>query len=75
MIGQVEPKFARDNLGSDADDVYSGLTAAHEGLSLEQSHRLNTRLVLMMMNTIGDAALLQHLFVQARQTIDQDSDH
>jgi len=71
MTASVEPIFARDNLGLDADDVYGGLTGAHEGLSLEQSHRLNARLVLMMMNTIGDAALLQQLFAHARNTIDE----
>lgn len=71
MTESAEQAFARDNLGSDADDVFSALTKAHDGLSLEQSHRLNARLVLMMMNTIGDAPVLQHLFEQARQTIDQ----
>jgi len=71
MTEPANPLFAQDNLGSDADDIYSGLTAAHEGLSAEQSHRLNARLVLMMMNTIGDASLLQQLFQQARQTLDQ----
>jgi len=71
MNNRAEPSFVRDNLGADADDVYAALTTAHEGLNLAQSHRLNARLVLMMMNAIGDPALLQELFAVARQSIDQ----
>ncbi|MFK7964010.1 MAG: DUF2783 domain-containing protein [Burkholderiaceae bacterium] len=74
MNDSVEPDFGQDRLGPNADDVFSALTGAHDGLSVEQSHRLNARLVLMMMNTIGDASTLQALFAQARSSFDQDEE-
>jgi len=41
-----------------ADDFYAELLAAHEGLSNEDSGALNTRLVLVLANHIGDRAVL-----------------
>ena len=40
------------------DDFYAELIATHEGLSDEDSHALNARLVLIMANHIGDRAVL-----------------
>jgi hypothetical protein len=48
-------------LGSGGDDVYAALIAAHDGLSDEESRRLNARLVLLLANQIGDA----HLVIEA----------
>ena len=55
-----------DNLGTDGDAVYAALMQAHEGLSAEESHALNARLVLMLMNEVGDAERLKALFEAAR---------
>ncbi len=37
----------------DPDDFYARLIALHEGLSSEQSHDLNCRLILLLANHIG----------------------
>ncbi len=55
-----------DNLGADGDRIYEALMDAHEGLSEEESNALNTRLVLLMANAIGDPDKLEALFATAR---------
>ena len=55
-----------DNLGTEGDSVYAALMAAHEGLSEDESHALNARLVLMLANELGDPARLAALFKAAR---------
>lgn len=47
--------IGKDRLGSMGDDLYAALMAAHEGLSFEESARLNARLVLLLMNAVGEA--------------------
>lgn len=37
-----------------ADEAYARLIAAHDGLTEAESHALNARLVLILMNHIGD---------------------
>jgi hypothetical protein len=54
------------NLGMAGDDVYAALMAAHDGLSDDQSARLNVRLVLLMMNHIGDRAVIEAALAAAR---------
>lgn len=58
------------NLGTSGDDVYAALMAAHEGLSDEESARLNARLVLLLMNHIGDRAVLDSAIAAARTGTD-----
>jgi len=53
-------------LGTRADDVYAALIEAHRGLSHEESARLNARLVLMLANHIGDAAVVLDAIARAR---------
>ena len=48
------------------DDFYEGLITAHLGLTTEQSHAMNARLVLLLANHIGDAAVLQQALQLAR---------
>ncbi len=43
---------------ADPDATYAALLAAHKGLTPEESHALNARLVLVLMNHIGDAETL-----------------
>jgi len=54
-----------DKLGVHGDDFYSELMTLHEGLSEEESHALNARLVLMMANEIGDIETLQAILKAA----------
>ncbi|MBX3531454.1 MAG: DUF2783 domain-containing protein [Rhizobiaceae bacterium] len=56
----------RDRLGAAGDDFYAALMAAHEGLSFEESARLNARLVLLLANQVGDLAELKELLAAAR---------
>ncbi len=62
----TQPTFGEDRLGAAGDTVYSALTAIHEGLSEDESHALNARLVLIMANEIGDGDRLTALFQVAR---------
>lgn len=48
------------------DDSYAALIAAHEGLSEAESHALNARLILILMNQIGDHAILAEALRLAR---------
>jgi len=48
-----------DRLGPAGDVFYAALLEAHEGLSPEDSARLNARLVLILANQVGDADVLQ----------------
>lgn len=48
------------------DDFYEGLITAHLGLTTEQSHAMNARLVLVLANHIGDASVLQQALQLAR---------
>ena len=56
-----------DKLGADGDAVYEALMKAHDGLATEESHTLNARLVLMLVNEVGDPERLRTLFSQARK--------
>ncbi|MFN3745895.1 MAG: DUF2783 domain-containing protein [Hyphomicrobiaceae bacterium] len=54
------------NLGTGGDDLYALLMAAHEGLSEDESARLNVRLVLLLKNHIGDRVVLEAAIAAAR---------
>lgn len=56
-----------DHLGQAGDEIYAALTAAHEGLSFEESAALNARLVLVLMNMVGDPARIEQAIAIARQ--------
>lgn len=56
------------NLGGAADDLYEELLAAHTGLSAAQSAAFNARLVLILMNQVGDPDVLRAAIDQARRT-------
>jgi hypothetical protein len=44
---------------TDSDGAYAALIAAHKGLTQDQSVALNARLVLILMNHIGEKAVLE----------------
>lgn len=45
---ETKPNFNRP------DETYAMLIKAHEGLSEDESHAMNARLILILMNQIGD---------------------
>jgi hypothetical protein len=49
------------------DDIYADLLAAHEGLSKAESDALNARLILILMNHIGDRRVLAQALAAARR--------
>ena len=49
----------------DADGFYEQLLDAHQGLSPEQSELLNARLILLLANQVGDAAVLRQCVAAA----------
>ena len=51
----------------DADGFYAALLATHKGLAEIESHALNARLVLILANHIGSAAVLGEALELARQ--------
>ncbi|MFN3294662.1 MAG: DUF2783 domain-containing protein [Gemmobacter sp.] len=53
---------------SDADASYAALIRAHEGLTEAESHALNARLILILMNQVGDAAIIAEALALARQS-------
>ncbi len=48
------------------DEAYARLIAVHEGLDEAESHALNARLILILMNHIGDEAVLATAMELAR---------
>ena len=47
------------NLGPEADDLYAALLKTHKGLTETESAALNARLVLILMNHIGDPKIIR----------------
>jgi len=55
----------------DPDRAYRALIEAHRGLSDEESAALNTSLVLILANHIGDPAVLQQALALSKQSLEQ----
>jgi len=51
----------------DPDDFYARLITLHADLSAEQSQKLNSKLVLLMANQIGDRAVLDQILDTVRK--------
>ena len=49
------------------DDFYERLMSLHDGLSDEQSARLNARLILLMANHIGTGETMDQLLEKAQE--------
>ncbi|MGR3802209.1 DUF2783 domain-containing protein [Marinibacterium profundimaris] len=64
---ETQARPAPDRLSPNQDEFYAALMAAHAGLSLDDSHALNARLVLMMANRIGDIQVLETILRDARK--------
>ena len=50
----------------DADGFYEQLLNMHEGLSSDQSEQLNMRLILLLANQVGNAAVLKDCIESAK---------
>ena len=48
------------------DDFYAALLRAHDGLSAQETHQLNARLILVLANHIGELDVLQEALDLAR---------
>ena len=51
------------------DAFYEALIAAHRGLSIAESARVNAKLILLLANQIGDAAVLHAALAKAREGV------
>jgi hypothetical protein len=51
---------------TNGDESYAQLIRTHEGLTEAESHALNARLILILMNHIGDQAVLAEAMRLAR---------
>ncbi|WCR10884.1 DUF2783 domain-containing protein [Paracoccus stylophorae] len=51
---------------TDHDDLYQSLIDMHEGLSEQESLKLWSRLTLILMNHIGDRAVIEQAIEAAR---------
>jgi hypothetical protein len=51
------------------DDFYEELIELHRGLSDEQSALVNAKLILLLANHIGDAAVLREAMRAAREDV------
>ena len=52
-----------------SDEFYECLMDAHQGLSEDQSHLLNARLILLLANQGGDVSQLKALIATAREDV------
>ena len=50
------------------DESYATLIAAHDGLTEAESHAMNARLILILMNEVGDHATIAEAIRTARAT-------
>jgi hypothetical protein len=65
----TEPNLSRP------DDFYERLIAMHRGLSDEESALVNAKLVLLLANHIGDAAVLDEALAAARDDVASATGH
>jgi hypothetical protein len=52
------------------DDIYNAIVSAHQGLSDEQCRAFDARLILLLANHVGDAAVINEALAAARATLD-----
>jgi hypothetical protein len=64
-------RLGLDSRFADPDAAYRALVEAHRGLSDEESARLNTRLVLLLANHVGDLGFLHEAIRLAKSAARQ----
>ena len=60
MALNIEPNIASP------DDFYEALLDAHRDLTREESDALNARLILLLVNHVGDIGVLREALAEAR---------
>lgn len=61
----------RTELGiDDPDGFYARLIDLHEGLSSEESQKLNAKMILMLANHIGDRKILDEIIDYLKSTLE-----
>ena len=50
------------------DDFYEVLVNAHDGLSNDESRRLNAKIILLLANAIGNKDLLEEIILTAQKS-------
>ncbi len=61
----------RTDLGiDDPDGFYARLIELHEGLSTEQSQKINAKIILMLANHVGDVEVLDEVLDYIKSTLD-----
>jgi hypothetical protein len=61
----------RESNVQDGDALYAAIIDAHAGLSVEESAALNARLVLLLVNHIGDHGVVREALATARASLHQ----
>jgi hypothetical protein len=51
-----------------SDDFYEVLVNAHDGLSDDESRRLNAKIILLLANAIGNKDLLEEIILTAQKS-------
>ena len=62
-------KFKTELGIDDPDGFYAKLIDLHEGLSPEESQKVNAKMILMLANHIGDKEVLEEVLDYLRSTI------
>ena len=50
------------------DDFYEALINAHDGLSDDESRRLNAKIILLLANAVGNKGVLEEIILTARKS-------
>ena len=69
MSGSTDRLRLADGFAGRGDDFYEALLEAHEGLSGTQSAALNSRLILLLANHIGDVDVIRQALRAARASL------
>ncbi|MEJ8847943.1 DUF2783 domain-containing protein [Variovorax rhizosphaerae] len=67
MLQVTQPRLITTSNLDAPDDFYEALIESHQGLSTEESHAFNARLVLLLANHIGSMPVLREAFAAARR--------
>jgi hypothetical protein len=59
----------RTEPADDPDGLYAVLVDAHRDLTAAESHALNTRLILVLANHVGDRAVVERAVAIAREAV------
>ena len=62
-------KFKTELGIDDPDGFYAKLIDLHEGLSPEESQKVNAKMILMLANHIGDKEVLEEVLDYSRSTL------